>query len=72
MVALLPDFSANISPHDLQEMFDVVCENIIVFSLHFGHWTERNELLGFGIMMLSRFISLKSPACGSSDLASWS
>jgi len=55
--ARLPDFSANISPHDLQLIFVVVCEKIIAFSPHFPHWTDRNELLGFGIIILSRFMS---------------
>jgi hypothetical protein len=70
MMALLPDFSASISPHDLQAMSAVVCENTIAFSLHLGHWIDRKELLGFGIMMLSRFIAIRSPACGSSGPAS--
>jgi hypothetical protein len=60
MLALLPARSAKSSPHDLQLMLIVVCENTIAFSPHFGHWTDRNELLGFGIIMLSRFMLLLS------------
>jgi hypothetical protein len=56
MLALLPEGSAKSSPHDLQFLLMVVCENTIVFSPHFVHWTDRNELLGFGIIMLSRFM----------------
>jgi hypothetical protein len=36
-LALLPEGSAKSSPHDLQLMLLVVCENTIVFSPHFGH-----------------------------------
>jgi hypothetical protein len=57
ILARLPDRSAKSSPHDLQLMLVVVCENITAFSPHFSHCTERNALLGFGIMMLCRFMS---------------
>jgi hypothetical protein len=38
-------------------MFAVVCENTTAFSPHFSHCTDRNALLGFGIMMLARLMS---------------
>jgi hypothetical protein len=37
MMALLPDLSASGSLHDLQAMFEVVCENTTAFSPHFSH-----------------------------------
>ena len=60
MMAFEPLFSAKGSPHDLQLMFVVVCENTTAFSLHFSHCKDKKLLRGFGIMMLSRFISYRS------------
>ena len=57
MLARLPELSANIWPHDLQLMFVVVCENTTAFSPHFSHCTDKNALLGFGIMMFARLMS---------------
>jgi hypothetical protein len=37
MLALLPEGSAKSSPHDLQFLLMVVCENTIAFSPHFAH-----------------------------------
>jgi hypothetical protein len=37
MLALLPEGSAKSSPHDLQFLLMVVCENTIAFSPHFVH-----------------------------------
>ena len=49
---------------------DVVCENMTVLALHFSHWTDTKLLLGFGTSMLSLFITITAPACGSCGLPS--